>query len=297
MSLFGTLKRAFKNPGKIPMNILYRMPYISHSMSDEKYLKIIYRFAIGRKLNLDNPKTFNEKLQWLKIHDHNPQYSIMVDKYAAKKYVADKIGTEYIIPTIGVWDKFEDIDFDLLPNKFVLKCTHDSGGLVICRNKSTLDLKLAQKKINKSLKRNFYWVGREWAYKDVPPRIIAEEFMEDKSNKSMIDYKFYCFNGKPEFLYISQGLENHETARISYVTLDWKIAPYKRTDYSNFDVLPPKPANFPGSGLSAFEPEEWDKKLGERMVLPIKNILERNCNEKSIIFICIGFKRNYLFCK
>ena len=307
MSLFVTLKRAIKSPGKIPMNILYRLPFISHRMSDEQYLKFIYRFAVGHKLDIDNPKSFNEKLQWLKIHDKNPLYTTMVDKYEVKEYVADKIGSEYIIPTLGVWNSFDEIDFDSLPEQFVLKCTHDSGGLVICRNKQELDKEQARKKINKCLKQNFYWVGREWAYKNVQPRIIAEQYMEDKSNASMIDYKFYCFNGKPKFLYVSQGLENHSTARISYVTLNWEIAPYKRTDYSNFEKLPPRPKTFdkmvkfaeilshdipfsridfyeingnlyfgeitffPGSGLSPFEPEEWNEKIGSWLDLPINS--------------------------
>jgi len=303
MSFFVMLRRAMKTPGKIPMNVLYRLPFISHNMSDEKYLKTIYHFAVGKKLDLNNPTSFNEKLQWLKIHDRNPLYTTMVDKHNVKDYVAKKIGAEYIIPTLGVWNSFDEIDFDSLPDRFVLKCTHDSGGLVICRNKQELNKEQARKKINKSLKKNFYWIGREWAYKNVQPKIIAEQYMEDKNNSSMIDYKFYCFNGEPKFLYVSQGLENHSTARISYVTLDWEIAPYKRTDYSNFEKLPPKPKTFekmlefskilsngipfsridfyeingnlyfgeitffPGSGLSPFEPEEWDKKIGDWLIL------------------------------
>ena len=143
------------------MNILYRLPFISHNMSDEKYLKTIYRFAIGKKLDTENPCSFNEKLQWLKIHDRNPLYTTMVDKYEVKEYVADKIGSKYIIPTIGVWNSFDEIDFNSLHDKYVLKCTHDSGGLVICRNKQTLDKDKARKKINKSLKQNFYWIVRD----------------------------------------------------------------------------------------------------------------------------------------
>ena len=129
---------------------------------DEPYLKIMYRLRMGKKLNLNDPQTFNEKLQWLKLHDRNPLYTTMVDNYEAKKYVASIIGDDYIIPTIGVWDKFDDIDFNTLPNQFVLKCTHDSGGLVICQNKNIFDIDSAKKKINTSLKTNFYWVAREW---------------------------------------------------------------------------------------------------------------------------------------
>ena len=144
---------------------------------DEPYLKLMYRVRMGKKLNLKNPQTFNEKIQWLKLHDRRPEYVTMVDKYEAKKYVAGIIGEEYIIPTLGLWDRFEDIDFSSLPDQFVLKCTHDSGGLVVCRDKTILDIEAARKKINASLNTNFYWVGREWPYKDVKPRIIAEQYM------------------------------------------------------------------------------------------------------------------------
>lgn len=185
--------QVLRNPAKIVKHLGGKGWF--HWMPDEMYIKICYRAAFGRKLDLQNPRTFNEKLQWLKLHDRRPEYTIMVDKLEVKKYVADKIGDEYIIPTLGVWDKFDDIDFSKLPDQFVLKCTHDSGGLVICRDKSKLDLKAAKKKINKSLRRNFFWVGREWPYKDVKPRIIAEKYLEDISTKELRDYKFFCFGG------------------------------------------------------------------------------------------------------
>ena len=308
MSFSDKLKKVFRAPGKIPMNILYRLPFIANRMSDEKYLKFIFRFAMGKKLNLENPRSFSEKQQWLKIYDRRPEYTTMVDKYEAKLYVAEKIGGEYIVPTLGVWDKFDDIDFDSLPERFVLKCTHDSGGLVICRDKSKLDIQSARKKIEHSLKTEFFYVGREWPYKNVKPRIIAEKYLEDADNADMIDYKFYCFNGVPKFLYVSQGLENHATAHISYVTMDWEIAPFRRTDYANFEQLPPCPrcfekmkefagilskdipfsridfydingklyfgeiTFFPGSGLSPFEPKEWDEKIGGWIKLPEKTV-------------------------
>lgn len=169
---------------------------------DEFYLRIIYRIKIGKKLRLDNPQTFNEKLQWLKLNDRQPVYTTMVDKYEVKKYVADKIGEKYIIPTIGVWDHFEDIDFDLLPDRFVLKCTHDSGGLILCEDKSALDLKKAKRKIVRSLHNNYYYIFREWPYKNVRPRIIAEEYMTDGSNIVPEDYKVYCFNGEPKYIVV-----------------------------------------------------------------------------------------------
>ena len=165
------------------------------NMPDDVYLSRMFKAKVGYPLNLTSPKTFNEKLQWLKLHDRKPIYTTMVDKYAVKDYVASIIGEQYIIPTLGVWDNFDDIDFDALPNQFVLKCTHDSGGLVICKDKSKLDIKKAKKKINKSLHRNYYYMFREWPYKDVKPRIIAEKYMEDHSTSELRDYKFFCFAG------------------------------------------------------------------------------------------------------
>ena len=169
---------------------------------DQMFLKFAYKTLVGRKLNLNNPETFNEKLQWLKLYDRKPIYTTMVDKYAVKDYVASIIGEQYIIPTLGVWDNFDDIDFDALPNQFVLKCTHDSGGLVICKDKSNLDRIATKKKIEKCLKRNFYWSGREWPYKNVKPRIIAEKYMEDESGYELKDYKVFNFDGEPKMIQV-----------------------------------------------------------------------------------------------
>lgn len=215
-----------------------------NTMDDAEYLRRLYRSRMGIDLNLENPTRYTEKLQWLKLYDRKPEYTVMVDKYAVKSYVAKKIGHSYIIPTLGVWERFEDIDFDKLPNQFVLKCTHDSGGLVICRDKSVLDMEAAARKIRASLKRNYYYSSREWPYKNVKPRIIAEKYIEDHNSSGLRDYKFFCFNGKVEFLYLSEGLENHQTARISFVSLDWKPMWFSRDDYKEFEVLPPKPHNF-----------------------------------------------------
>ena len=150
---------------------------LTKGMSDKRYLKWLYRLSFGKKLDLDDPKTFNEKLQWLKLYDRDPKYITMVDKHEVKEYVAEKIGEKYIIPTLGVWESFDEIDFDKLPDQFVLKCTHDSGGLAICRDKASFDKEKAREKIEKSLASNFFWRGREWPYKDVKPRIIAEQYM------------------------------------------------------------------------------------------------------------------------
>jgi len=280
-------------------------------ISDEEFLKEKYYIRMDKKLNLDSPQTFNEKLQWLKLYDRNPEYTKMVDKYEVKKYISEILGEEYIIPTIGVWDKFEDIDFEKLPNQFVLKCTHDSGGLVICKDKSKLDIKDAKKKINKSLKSNFYYKGREWPYKNVKPRIIAEKYMATSEQKELIDYKFFCFNGIPKYLYVSEGLSDHSTAKMSFADMGYNKAEFYRKDYKPFGKLPPKPKNFekmkelaevlsknicflrvdfyeigkkiyfgeltffPCSGYVPFEPEEYDKILGDMLDLPVDKIEEK----------------------
>ncbi|WP_163182666.1 ATP-grasp fold amidoligase family protein [Neobacillus sedimentimangrovi] len=163
----------------------------------------MYYLHFGKKLNLVNPQTFNEKIQWLKLYDRNPSYTRLVDKYEVKSFVKEKIGSKYVVPTYGCWDSFEEIDFDKLPQQFVLKCTHDSGGLVICKDKQKMDLNKAKEKINKSLKRKFYLYGREWVYKDVKPRIIAEKYLVDESGDQLKDYKFFCANGKPVLMYVA----------------------------------------------------------------------------------------------
>ena len=221
------------------------IPYLGargffHKMDDKSYLEKCFNAYLGYELDLNNPMSFNEKLQWLKLNDRNPLYTKLVDKYEAKLWVADKIGDNHIVNTLGLWDTFDEINFDALPDRFVLKCTHDSGGLAICRNKANFDLASAKKKIDKSLKRNYYWQGREWPYKDVKPRIIAEEFL-DTGESDLIDYKFYCFDGVPKFLYVSAGMESHETARVCFLDTKWNPINIERTDYKKFDVVPDKP--------------------------------------------------------
>ena len=402
-------------------------------VSDRRFLETLYRLEFGRKPDLDNPQTFNEKLQWLKLYDRKPIYSKMVDKYEVKEYVKDIIGEQYVIPTYGVWAKFDDIDFSMLPNRFVMKCTHDSGGLVIVEDKSDFDKRAAMKKISSCLKVDFFNCAREWPYKNVEPRIIAEKYMvdiepeligykvecfngsinckfdcsdngikvelldeswnylplirkysilkkeKDKSNqckkireyikelnvdlssvrvdcyeynnlflvdmifypgggldesrlerggtemgrikklpgkssgwlienkdtliwahedKGLIDYKFYCFEGEPKIIYVSQGLYNHDNAKRTFLSMDWEFVPFTKIGYVGFSELPSKPRHFeemidicrllskgmhfirvdlyeigdniyfseltfyPGGGFSRFDPEEYDLKLG-----------------------------------
>lgn len=277
------------------------------NMDDEAYLKRKYKACMGKEIHLDSPQTFNEKLQWLKLYDRKPEYTTMVDKYAVKKYVADIIGEEYIIPTLGVWNHFDEIDFDKLPNQFVLKCTHDSGGIVICKDKNKLDLKSAKKKIEKSLKQNYYWSGREWPYKDVKPRIIAEEYMIDESGYELKDYKFFCFNGEPKMMFIATDRgsdtkfdfydmefnhlpftnghpnankqikkpKNYSTMLALSAKLSFGI-PHVRVDFYNINgkIYFGELTFFHWSGLVPFEPEEWDYKLGSWLKLPERKFFE-----------------------
>ena len=291
-----------KQPSKI---ILYLMDKnFMFFLDDKKYLKIKYYLKMKKKLNLENPQTFNEKLQWLKLYDRNPEYTKMVDKNEAKKYVSKIIGEEYIIPTLGLYNNFDEINFEKLPNQFVIKCTHDSGGNIICKDKEKLNMKVAKKKIEKCLKQNYYNLGREWPYKNVKPRIIIEKYMATEKQPELIDYKFFCFNGEPKFIYVSEGLSNHKTAKISFVDMDYKKTEFYRKDYRAFDKLPSKPKNFekmkelakklsknipfvrvdfyeienkvffseltfyPCAGYVPFEPEKYDEILGDMLELP-----------------------------
>lgn len=273
---------------------------------DRFYLKMLSRLYLGYRLNLIKPQTFNEKLQWLKLYDRNPLYTKMVDKYAAKQYVADCIGEQYIVPTLGVWDTFEEIDFDKLPDQFVLKTTHDSGGIVICKHKATFNIAAARKKLNKSLKRNFYYVWREWPYKNVKPRIIAETYMVDKNKNTLEDYKLMCFNGKVKCTFVATGRFTDTGLRITFFDKDWHVLPfekhYPRTDHTierpetydqmvelaetlsknipfvrvdfyqiNGRIYFGELTFYPGAGLEEITPIKWDYTLGDWLRLPGEN--------------------------
>lgn len=301
MSIFKRFRKAIKHPQKI---VFYLNEKGFHRLiSDKFYIKNAYRYAMGKKINLKSPKTFNEKLQWLKLYDRNPLYTTLVDKYEVKKYISDKIGQEYIIPTLGVWDNFDDIDFNSLPNQFVLKCTHDSGGLVICRNKNELDIDNARRKIEKSLQRNYFWFGREWPYKDVKPRIIAEQFMQDRDYENLNVFKIFNFNSEPKII---QTIQNDKTPSetIDYFDTDWNLlelkqnfpnsekplqkpktldkmldlaqilakdtSPFIRTDFYeiNGQVYFSEFTFYSDSGLAKFTPAHWDLMLGKWIKLP-----------------------------
>lgn len=238
-----------RNPKKLLIYVLHRIGII---FSDKTYLKILFRLHMGHKLNIDNPQTYNEKLQWLKLYNRKPEYTQLVDKAHFKEYIAHTLGEEYIIPTIGVYDKFDDIDFASLPNQFVLKCTHDSGGLIICRDKNILDLKKARRKINDCLKRNYFYTWREWPYKNVKPRIIIEQFISTEKldvnienlksidtdilqkKYGLLDYKFMCFDGEVKALFLDIGVvtgsEGHaEEYFRSVYDKDWNVMNVKET--------------------------------------------------------------------
>ncbi len=271
---------------------------------DVLYTKIIYRLKMGKRLNLKRPTTYNEKVQWLKLFDRNPQYTIMVDKYDVKEYVASIIGEEYIIPTIGVWDSPEKIDWDILPESFVLKTTHGGGGdgVVVCKNKSMINKSEICQKLNRGLKNDTYKVLREWPYKNVKRRIIAEEYMEDKEYGELRDYKFFCFKGVVRALFIATDRQSGD------VKFDYFDDSFRHLDlvqeHPMAEFTPQKPESFElmkelasrlskelpqvrvdlyecngkvyfgeltfthHGGITPFHPEKWDKIFGDWVELP-----------------------------
>lgn len=299
------------NSSQIPFAIFRNISQcrISHIVSDRMYLKIMFKLALNKKLNISNPQTFNEKLQWLKLYDRKPLYTTIVDKYEVKEYIANIIGQEYIIPTLGIWYSVEEIELDKLPNQFVLKCTHDSGSIVICKDKSKLDFEATKKKLKKGLDRNLFWYGREWPYKDVKPRIIAEAYMEDFNAHELIDYKFMCFNGVVKCSFTCSERFTESGLKVTFFDKDWNVMPFER-HYPASKNPPKKPINYskmlrfskelskgipfvrvdfyeingklyfgeltlyPGCGFEEFTPEEWDYKLGSWLKLPEKKFFE-----------------------
>lgn len=297
----------FNNPTQIKEALLrnFSRSSFSHLIPDKKYIGFIYKNSIGKKLNLHDPQTFNEKLQWLKLYDRNPNYCGYVDKCEVKNYIANILGVEYVVPTIGVWDRFENIDFDKLPAQFVLKCTHDSGSTIICHDKKTFDFKSAKKKLTKKIRSNLFWHGREWPYKNVRPRIIAEQYMEDTKTSELRDYKFFCFNGEVKCFKVD--FDRFVSHRANYYDTNGKLLrfgekvcppdfkreiempinldlmlelakklsngiPFVRVDFYevNGKVYFGELTFYPASGFGPFIPEEWDFTLGSWISLPDK---------------------------
>lgn len=222
----------------------FQSTFLFSLLPDKLALKIQYKNIFLKDLDLDNPKTFNEKLQWLKLYNRKPEYSMMVDKYAVKEYVASVIGEEYIIPTYGVWDKFDNIDFDSLPERFVLKCTHGSGDVVICKDKRFFDKVAAKRKLDKSLKTDYYKIGREWPYKNVKPRIIAEKYMEDDKTSELRDYKFFCFDGIAKALFVATDRQkDNEEVKFDFFDIGFNRLDVKQ-GHPNAQICPDKPETF-----------------------------------------------------
>ena len=282
--------------------ILKKIKYAMRIIPDRAYIQMYYFAHFKKFCNLKNPKTYNEKLNWLKLHDKNPIYTRIVDKFEAKEYVKDIIGDQYIIPTLGVWDNFDDIDFDELPQQFVLKCTHDSEGSVIVKDKDKLDKEMAKNKIESALKQNFFYIGREWPYKNVKPRIIAEKYMEDHIDGELRDYKFFCFDGEPKAMFVASDRAsdnvkfdyfdlnfNHLDIKQKYphaeqplrkpVTFEKMIElskvlskgfPHVRVDFYEVDgqLYFGELTFYHFSGFMPFEPNKWDKIFGDWIKLP-----------------------------
>jgi len=210
---------------------------------DKQYLELRYLLKFKKRLNLQNPKTYNEKLQWMKLYDRNPIYTKLVDKQAVKKLVKDVPGLN-VIPTLAVWNNPDDIDLSNMPEQFVLKCTHDSGSVLIFKKKDAYSLDYVKEHFRKAIKRDQYLAGREWAYKNVRPRIIAEPFMIDSSGSGLRDYKFFCFDGVAKALFIAtdRGKEGTDV-KFDFFDMNFKHLPF-RHGHPNAEILPDKPENF-----------------------------------------------------
>lgn len=266
-------------------------------MSDKWYLKVMWRQWMGYKLDLKHPRTFNEKLQWLKLYDRNPVYPLLVDKYRVKEWITKKVGGGYVVPTLAAWDSAGEIDLNTLPNQFVLKCNHDSGSVIVCRDKASFDLDAARKKLGAAMQQNFYWTFREWPYKSVGKKIFAEEFIGD----DLQDYRVYCFNGEPKLIYSYLNASEKdgskpEPSSCDIFDCDWNPVPFRQKTPPRGGIPRPKQLDdllekarmlsrgipfvridfyecdkiyigemtfFPGGGFSEFHPGEWDGILGE----------------------------------
>lgn len=212
-------------------------------LSDKKYLELFYRGHTGKVLDLNKPCTFNEKLQWLKINDHNPLYTQLVDKYEVKEWVARRIGSEHVIPTLGVYESFDEIKFESLPGRFVLKCTHDSGSAIVCNSLNEFDVRAARNKLNDSLSRNYFWYCREWPYKNVKPRIIAEKLIESDEYGDLKDYKLFCFSNGRCITLVCGSRSRGAAMTKNYFDESWNPLQIKEGGHPNADSIP-RPVRF-----------------------------------------------------
>lgn len=306
-TIWSKIKRAIKDPC---MRFGYmRALGLTNAIPDKRFLEKEFYFAMHKKLNVEDPKTFNEKLQWLKLYNRDPRYTIMVDKYKAREYVKETIGEEYLIPLLGVWDNPEQINFETLPDQFVLKCNHNSGtGMYICKNKNEMDIDKVKKRLWKGLKEDYYLLHREWPYKDVPRKIIAEKYMSEPEKQSLTDYKLMCFDGRVEYSFTCTNRFGEGELYVNFYDREWNPMPFirkypknpveikKPRDYEKMVQLAEKVSQgipflrvdfyecaeklywgeftfFPGAGIEEFYPEEWDYKLGEMITID-KQIVE-----------------------
>lgn len=266
-------------------------------LNDAEYISQRFQYFIGYRPNLDKPRTFNEKLQWLKLYDYRKEYTQLVDKYLVRQYVKERIGDEYLAPMLGIWNRFEEIDFEKLPEKFVLKCTHDSGSMVVCKNREKFQKEKVQRFLESRLQMNYFWVGREKPYKDVERKIIAEKFLEGKNGK-LIDYKFLCANGKTKYIFTCSDRNTENGLHVNFYRTDWSPLPFERhypkqkreiekpvqleemiglaeklaegikfvrVDFYLIDekIYFSELTFYPGGGVEEFTPEEWDYELGK----------------------------------
>ena len=317
LKILHVIKLMFKNPNVV---LLFCWNKIAPLVSDKLFLHVLFRLRMGYWMNFDNPQTFSEKLQWLKLNNKKAEYSRMVDKIEAKEYVKNIIGEDYIVPTISVYNSVEEIDWDALPNQFVIKCSHDSGGVVICKDKSKLNVHNAKNKLLKGLNKSYFYQNREWPYKNVSKRLIVEKFIipsdkVDDHNYDLTDYKFFCFNGKPMYCQVIRDRHTKET--IDFYDMYWNhqefvgLNPVARNGLNPVarnglnPVARPKHLDkmieiceklskglpflrvdlyvvddkeyfgeltfYPASGLGVFTPNEWNRKLGDLITLPINH--------------------------
>lgn len=289
-------------------NVLITIKKSLSFLPDKTYIRLYYRLRVGRKLNINNPQTLNEKIQWLKFNYRFPLQTIVSDKFLVRKYVKEKIGEKYLIHLLGIWDNYNEIDFDRLPTKFVLKCNHDSGGLVVCKDKKQLNRTSTRKKIEKSFHSNFFYIGREYQYRNIKPRIICEEFISDNGNVPM-DYKIYCFNGKPDVILVCRDRFSKNSHRASYLFFDqnWNFLTLDKDDENIKNPDVERPENLeemlqiakilsedfvfaridlyniggtiyfgeitlsPNSGFDSDITEETDRMFGEKLEIPFWN--------------------------
>ena len=305
MQIVEILYKAKKNAVKFYKDYFTEEGAYTSLLSDKAYLKRLYKKRMGKELNLKNPQTFTEKLNWLKLYDRNPEYTMMADKYAVRKYIAEKIGEEYLVPLVGVWDNVEEIDFDALPDKFVLKCNHDNG-VIICTDKSKLDIEKTKKELQYHLSRDYYKKCREWPYKDIKRKIICEKFMENNDGSTNIEYKVFCFSGKPKFICVISDRFSDKGICVDFYTMDWSYLDIKQGEYRRAGNLFKEPKNikelillseilcgnipfvridfnfwnnnlyfgeitfFDSAGFEEFKPPEWSITIGEWIKLPKK---------------------------